>query len=156
MTTLGSCGFGLVIGVRLSRYAKSDPEIEFKLSLVVVAGGGAREPNKVAAVSTVGKEDRGKKSWRILPQKPAGRWLVAERVVVVVVEEERVLLEWSRREARLMSFHTSSMNCLADGVEMTGEDGEKGEGDEHEEEDFDGDQEFPLLPFLLITVRMVG
>jgi hypothetical protein len=60
------------MGERLSRYAKSNPEIEFMLSLV--AGGGAREAKKVA-VSTVGKtllEDRGKKSWRIVPQKSAG------------------------------------------------------------------------------------
>lgn len=116
-----------------------------------MAGGGAGEPKKVA-VSTVGRtllEDRGKKSWNIMPQKPAGRWLVA-------MEEERVLLELSRREARLMSFHTSSMNCLADGgVWMTGEEGEKGEEDEHVE----GEQEFPLPSLFLIApggLRMVG
>jgi hypothetical protein len=76
-----------------------------------------------------------------------------------VVAEERVLLEWSRREARLMSFHTSSMNFLADGVGMTGEEGEKEERDELLEEDLEGEQEFPLPPLLLIAsggVRMVG
>lgn len=118
-----------------------------------MAGGGAGEPKKVDVSTDVGRtllEDRGKKSWNIIPQKPEGWWLVA------AMEEERVLLELSRREAMLMSFHTSSMNCLADGgVWMTGEEGEMGEeADEHVE----GEQEFPMPPLLLIApggVRMV-
>jgi hypothetical protein len=51
------------------------------------------------------------------------------------------------------------MNFLADGVGMTGEEGEKEERDELLEEDLEGEQEFPLPPLLLIAsggVRMVG
>lgn len=50
-----------------------------------------------------------------------------------------------------MSFQTSSMNFLAGGVGRTGEEAEKGEGQEHVEEDLEGGQEFPFLPLLLIS-----
>lgn len=41
------------------------------------------------------------------------------------------------------------MNFLAEGVEITGEEGE---GEEHVEEDLEGEKEFPLLPSLQIPL----